>query len=79
MRKIKIRFVKRTGDYLIQRKTWLGRWKYLGYSVDMGYGGFYQLYCKDTKNELLDEVLDRHYQVCRKHVEIVEYPAIKIY
>ncbi len=79
MRKIKIRFVKRTGDYLIQRKTWMGRWKYLGYSVDMGYGGFYQLYCKDTKDELLDEVLDRHYQVCRKHVEIVEYPGIKIY
>ena len=80
MRTIKIRFVKnQRGNYNIQRKGWFGRWKYIGYSVDMGYGGFYALYVGDKKETLLDEVLDKHYQVCRNHVEIIEYPTIKIY
>ena len=80
MRTIKIRFVKnQRGNYNIQRKGWFGRWKYIGYSVDMGYGGFYALYVGDTKESLLDEVLDKHYRVCRKHVEIIEYPTIKVY
>ena len=80
MRTIKIRFVKnQRGNYNIQKKGWFGRWKDIGYSVDMGYGGFYALYVGDTKKSLLDEVLDKHYQVCRKHVEIIEYPTIKIY
>ncbi len=43
----------------------------------MGYGGFYALYVSDKKELLLDEVLDKHYQVCRNHVEIIEYPMIK--
>ena len=78
MRKIKIRFVKnQRGNYNIQRKGWFGRWKDIGYSVDMGYGGYYASYVGDTKETLLDEVLDKHYQVCRKHVEIIEYPMIK--
>jgi hypothetical protein len=77
MRIIKIRFVKnKKGYYNIQRKGWF-RWKYLGYSVDMGYGGYYALYVGLTKESLLEEVLDKHYQVCRKHVEIIEYPMIK--
>lgn len=80
MRTIKIRFVKnKIGSYNIQRKGWFGRWKYLGYSVDMGYGGFYQYYCGEKKEELLEEVLDEHYRVCKKHVEIIQYPTIKIY
>lgn len=79
MKKIKIRFVKNNkGSYNIQRKGWF-KWKYLGYSVDMGYGGFYAYYTGETKETLLEEVLDSHYQVCRKHVEIIEYPTIKIY
>jgi len=78
MRTIKIRFVKnQRGNYNIQRKGWFGRWKDIGYSVDMGYGGFYMVYTGDKKETLLDEVLDKHYQVCRKHVEIIEYPMIK--
>ena len=78
MRTIKIRFVKnQRGNYNIQRKGWFGRWKDIGYSVDMGYGGYYASYVGDTKETLLDEVLDKHYQVCRKHVEIIEYPMIK--
>ena len=80
MRKIKIRFVKnKRGSYYIQRKGWFGRWKYLGYSVDMGYGGYYAYYSGEKKEQLLDEVLDKHYRVCKNHVEIIEYPTIKIY
>lgn len=81
MKTIKIRFVykKNKGFYNIQRKGFFGSWKDIGYSVDMGYGGFYQLYSNEKKESLLDEVLDRHYEVCRKHVEIIEYPTIKIY
>ena len=51
MKTIKIRFVKRKGDYLIQRKGWLG-WKYIGYTINMGYGSVYNLYCNKTKEEL---------------------------
>ena len=80
MRTIKIRFVKtKKGNYHLQRKGWFGRWKDIGYSVDMGYGGFYMIYTGETKEALLDEVLDKHYQVCRKHVNIIEYPMIKLY
>lgn len=80
MRTIKIRFVKnKNGNYYIQRKGWFGRWKDIGYSVDMGYGGYYAVYVGEKKDTLLDEVLDKYYQLCRKHVEIIEYPTIKIY
>jgi hypothetical protein len=80
MRTIKIRFVKnKRGSYYIQRKGWFGRWRDIGYSVDMGYGGFYMVYSGETKEALLDEVLDKHYQVCRNHVEIMEYPMIKLH
>ena len=80
MRKIKIRFVKnKRGNYYIQKKRWFGRWRDIGYSVDMGYGGFYMAYSGETKEALLDEVLDKHYQVCRNHVEIMEYPMIKLH
>jgi hypothetical protein len=47
--------------------------------VDMGYGGFWQSYTSKNKEELLNEVLDKHYSLCKKHVEIVEYPMIKVY
>ena len=80
MRTIKIRFVKnQRGNYYIQRKGWFGIWKYIGYTIDMGYGSFYALYVGDKKETLLDEVLDKHYQVCRNHVEIIEYPMIKLH
>jgi len=80
MRKIKIRFVKnKRGNYYIQKKRWFGRWRDIGYSVDMGYGGYYMVYSGETKEALLDEVLDKHYQVCRNHVEIMEYPMIKLH
>lgn len=79
MKRIKIRFVKLGKNYTIQRKGLFGKWKYLGYTVDMGYGGFYERYSAETKEALLEKVLDKHYGVCQKHVEITEYPTIKIY
>jgi hypothetical protein len=45
----------------------------------MGYGGYWERYWAETKEDLLKEVLDKHYQVCKKHVEIIEHPTIKIY
>lgn len=76
--RIKIRFVKRKNDYLIQRKSFM-RWKYIGYTVDLGYGSVYNLYCQDTKEKLLDEVLEKYYEVDKRFVEVTEYPPIKIY
>ena len=77
---IKIRFVERPNskDFLIQRKSFMG-WKYIGYTIDMGYGAATYLYCKDTKESLLEEVLEKYYEVDKRFVEIIEYPGIKIY
>jgi CRISPR/Cas system CSM-associated protein Csm3 (group 7 of RAMP superfamily) len=76
--RIKIRFIKRKNDYLIQRKLFTG-WKYIGYTVDMGYGSVRYLYCQDSKEKLLDEVLEKYYEVDKRFVEITEYPHLKIY
>jgi hypothetical protein len=84
-KKLKIRFVARckgastkATDYLIQQKKWYG-WKYIRYSVDTGYGSLNYLYRKNTKKELLRYVLDNHFQVGSKFVQIEEYPMIKTY
>ena len=79
MKRIEIRFVERSKDYLIQRRTWWGKWKYIGYPVDLGYGTVYHLYCKDTKEELFTEVLDCHYKNDKRFIEVMEYPALKLY
>jgi hypothetical protein len=76
--RIKIRFVKRKNGYLIQRKSFMG-WRYVDYTIDMGYGSVRYLYCQDSKEKLLDEVLEKYYEVDKRFVEIMEYPAIKIY
>ena len=77
MKKIKIRFIERGNpakDYLIQKKTWLG-WADIGYSIGTCSGdSIWYLYCKDTK-----EVLEHHYKIDRRFVNIVEYPSIKKY
>jgi hypothetical protein len=54
-------------------------WKYIGYTIDMGYGSLHNLYCQDTKEKLLDEVLEKYYEVDKRFVEVTEYPHIKIY
>lgn len=79
MKTIKIRFIK-YGDkkYTIQRKGWFG-WKDIGYSVDMGYGGFWERYSATTKEDLLKEVLEDYYQVDKRFVQVIEHATINVY
>ena len=80
MRTIKIRFVKtKNANYHLQRKGWFGRWKDIGYSVDMGYGSVTYEYSAVTKEELLNEVLEKYYEVDKKFVKVIEHATIKIY
>lgn len=76
MKTIKLRFVERGGDFLVQRKTWSG-WKYIGYTINMGYGSVYNLYCEKTKEELLNTVLEQYYKVDKRFTQIIEYPQLK--
>jgi hypothetical protein len=78
MKTIKIRYVKRNDTYYMERKVIFG-WKRLGYSVDMGYGSIWQSYISNDKKELLNEVLEKHYMIDKRFVEVVEYPMIKVY
>ncbi len=81
MKTITIRFVHRvkTHDYLIQKYTFFG-WKYIKYSQMGGFGDSIDfLYCKDTKEELLKEVLEDHYKMDKRFVKIIEYPELKHY
>ncbi len=78
MKTIKIRYVKRNDTYYMERKSFFG-WRRLRYSVDMGYGSYWQSYTSKNKKELLDEILDNHYSLCKKHVNVIEYPMIKEY
>jgi len=79
MRTIKIRFIKHgKNKYTIQRKGWF-RWKDIGYSVDMGYGGFYEIYSAETKEDLLKEVLENYYKVDKRFVQVIEHSTIKVY
>ena len=79
MRTIKIRFIKhRKNKYTIQRKGWF-RWKDIGYSVDMGYGGFWERYSAETKEDLLKEVLENYYQTDKRFVQVIEHSTIKVY
>ena len=79
MKTIKIRFINRGKDYLIQKKTWLG-WKYISYFQMACSGDSIQYhYCKDTKDRLLEEVLEYHYKVDKRFVKVIEYPELKMY
>lgn len=78
MKTLKIRFVAREKDYLIQRKTWFG-WRYYRWLHDFGYGGAGYLACKDTKEELLEDVLENWHRVDKRFVTIIEYPSLKMY
>lgn len=78
---IKIRFIYRKGynNYAIQRKTWWGGWKYIGYTIDMGYGSLYNYYTADNRQKLLHEVLENYYKIDKRFVNVYEYPTIKHY
>jgi hypothetical protein len=78
MKKIKIRFIKRRGDYLIQKRGFFG-WRYIGYTINMGYGSVFNVYCEKEKEKLLEEVLENHYKIDKRFANITEYPMIKMY
>ena len=82
MKTLKIRFIEIPGGnktfYEIQVKKWNG-WQTQGYSVDMGYGGFYELYTDTSKENLLNTVLDKEFKTVKKFVTIIEYPTLKRY
>ena len=82
---IKIRFVNRPGykdsggQFVIQRRTWYGGWKYIGYTINMGYGSIYEYYARRTKQEVLNAVLEHYYKVDKRFVNVTEYPGLKLY
>jgi hypothetical protein len=47
--------------------------------VDTGYGSINYIYSKDSKEELLKEVLEHHYKIDKRFVSVTEYPTIKTY
>jgi hypothetical protein len=79
MKKIVIRFIERKDKFRIQRKTWYGRWKNVTYVVELGYIPIEYSYSGNTKEEVLNVVLENYYKVDKRFVEIAEYPTIKIY
>lgn len=78
MKTIKIRYVKRKDTYYMERKSLFG-WRRLGYILDMGYGSIWQSYTSNDKKELIKEVLEKHYMIDKRFVEVIEYPMIKVY
>jgi len=45
----------------------------------MGYGSITNYYTSDTKESLLDEVLEKYYQTDKRFVQVIEHSTIKIY
>lgn len=81
MSTIKIRFIqygKLTKEFTMQKKTWFS-WKDITYTIDMGYGAIIANYTAKTKEDLLAEVLEKHYKTDKKFVRIIEYPGLQIY
>lgn len=79
MKKIVIRFIEHKGKFRIQRKTWYGRWKNVTYVVELGYIPIEYSYSGNTKEEVLNEVLENYYKVAKRFVVVTEYSTIKIY
>ena len=82
METIKIRFIEEnTKDgpmYSRQIKKWHG-WIDQTFCVNLGYGGFCELYKGRYKEKLLEKVLEDKYKTVLKFVTILEYPSIKKY
>jgi hypothetical protein len=73
---MKIRFIKRQDNWLVQRKTWF-RWKYVGY-WQAGCGGDIFIEVNETsKEEALESAL-KALKLRRDTTTIIEYPTIKI-
>lgn len=79
MKTITIRFIKhKDKKYTIQRRGWFG-WKDITYTINMGYGSVIYDYSAEKKEELLNEVLEKHYKVDKRFVQIIEHSTVKIY
>ena len=72
---MKIRFIKRQDNWLVQRKTWF-RWKYVG-RWQSGCGGDVFILVKEpSKEEALESAL-KVLNLRRDTTTIIEYPTIK--
>lgn len=78
MKTITIRFIKHKDRYTAQRRGWFG-WKDIGYSVDMGYGGFWEKYSAPTKEQLLEDILENYYRMDKRFVQVIEHATIEMY
>lgn len=84
---INIRFINRPGpeykdsdaQYAIQRRTWYSSWKYIGYTINMGYGSVYNYYVGKTKQEVLNKVLESYYKIDKRFVNVIEHSGLKLY
>ena len=77
MKTIKLRFIYylQADYYTCQKKTIFG-WRDVGYTIDFGYGSGFNIYTRETKDNLIDEVLDKHFKTCKNHARIIEYPQL---
>ena len=79
MKTIKIRFIKhRDKNYTIQRKGWFG-WRDITYTINKVYGNITYGYSAATKEDLLEEVLEKYYEIDKRFVQVIEHPTLKIY
>ncbi len=79
MKTITIRYIKhKDKKYTIQRRGWFG-WKDITYTINMGYGSVTYSYSSENKEELLSEVLEKHYEVDKRFVQVIEHSTVKIY
>ena len=82
MKTIKIRFVQTSRtpeEYIVQRKTWYGGWKYITFTINMGYGSIVETYSANTKEKLLETILEKYYKRDKRFVLVVEYPTLLMY
>lgn len=61
-----------------QERKWWG-WKYITYKMSTMGGICVISYTDKTKEALLEQLLEKHYKNCKKHIQFIEYPSITIY
>jgi hypothetical protein len=74
---LKFRFIHRVkrGDYLIQKRSWLGTWRYAEYVTSFREGlTVTSYYCDRDKEKLLENFL-KAYNVGRE-TTLLEYPML---
>ena len=79
MKTITIRFIKhKDKKYTIQRRGWFG-WNDITYTINMGYGSVTYGYSAETKEKLLNQVLEEYYEVDKRFVQVIEHATIEVY